>query len=318
MSNAVSSFMGGAGRIGGNLMRGNVGGALGEVGRDIAGAPNWLGSVFSGAGGKTGQPTGGSPGAMGAKLSQSSTAIPNVSGASPTSAPALGGDMNFGGDATERVLRTANGTAPLPAHGVVPSTPMPRAGDVAPNMDLGGLAGAEKLMAKPGETGAEGFDLSQFLQRNAIPAALIGYSVYRGNQPLPGQENMEARAGAADDRANALARGASEAMQGRLPGGAEAGIQQGLQSAQAAIRSRYADMGLTGSTMEGQDLANAEQQAVAMRFQIGQEMARTGLAAAGNSEALASNLYALIMQGMVAQGTQMGDALSDFAGAMTN
>lgn len=330
MSGALHSFAGGVGRIGSDVMHGNWGGALGEVGHDIMGAPGWLGSQFGSmfGGNSTGQPSSMTPSATPASMAQSTPTI-TAGGAAPTSAggnllqDVLGSSqmdnaaLNLGGsngltDETINSILSLNGdyakggmTAPAGGGSAMPS-----------GNQGGGIGGMLQQMAggKPGEA----FDLGNFIQRVAVPAGVMGYSIYRGNQPLPHQRELENLAGGNAATAQALQSQALAAMNGQLPGGAEAGIQQGLNAAQAAIRSKYANMGLSGSTMEGQDLANAEQAAVAMRFQIGQEMARTGLAGAGNANALASSLYDMIMQSMLQQGSQMGDALSAFAGALTH
>lgn len=338
MSNAIGSFMGGLGRIGGDVMHGNFGGALGEVGKDIMGAPGWLGSVFSGSTGKTGQPMGGMPGAGDAIKSQSATALPNVGGGvSPNTASAIGKDMNFnssGGGLTDDFIRSITGGAsgPTPAPdalaagaagsnltddaiqrilGPYGSGANANGATLSPEDMTKAMAGGEGKGPAPGG----GFDLGHFLTRTALPGAMLGYQIMQANNGFPGQGRLESMARDRLQQSRAMEQGAIEAMNGHLPSSAEAGVQQGLRAAQATIRSRYANMGLSGSTMEADDLANAELQAESMRFQIGQQMAQTGLTAAGNANSTASALYELIMNGMIQQGTQLGNALAAFAGA---
>jgi len=169
--------------------------------------------------------------------------------------------------------------------------------------------------------------------KTIAPALTLGASIYKATRPAPGVNDLKEflntndglgdLAADAGDQAKLLTRGANEAMEGRLPGGATLSIDAALRSAQAAIRSRYASLGLSGSTMEGQDLVDAERRALASTFQIGQQMAQTGLNAAAQQGAIVSgalandrninlNLYRQIMEAETKQGTEMGDALADF------
>lgn len=291
--------MGGIGQIGGDIMSGNFGGALGHLGSDIMGAPGWIGQQLGGlgnifSGGATGQPLAGSPAASPAGFGQS---VPNIvaggGSGSPTGALSLASDMNFGGGASSSALDQALGT------GWVDTSLS------GPGLNLAPLGGPGPVAGGAGSSWTN----------QLLPAAMTAYSVYRGNQGFPGEGAMRSLAGQNSNLGTTLSRGAIEEMQGHLPGSAEQGIQQGLAAAKAAIQSRYAGMGLTGSTMEAQDLANAEMAATAQRFTIGNQMAATGLSAAFNADTLATELYSQIMQGEIAQGTELGNALAGFAGA---
>ena len=94
-----------------------------------------------------------------------------------------------------------------------------------------------------------------------------------------------------------------------------AALNQAKQAAQAQVRAKYAGMGLSGSSAEAQDLANVEQSSVAQQFQIGQQMAQTGLSELNTSQSQEGSLYEALLKEGTAQGTQLGDILAKFAGA---
>jgi hypothetical protein len=108
---------------------------------------------------------------------------------------------------------------------------------------------------------------------------------------------------------------ASTAINGQLPGPAQTALNQALQAAQAQIRSKYASLGLSGSTAEAEDLANAKMASVAQQFQIGQSMAQTGLNEVNTSNSQEGQLYEELLKNETAQGTELGSILAKFAGA---
>jgi hypothetical protein len=117
---------------------------------------------------------------------------------------------------------------------------------------------------------------------------------------------------------------AAGAGPGTLPAGGEAEINQAVQAAQAQIRSQYASMGLSGSTMEQQALAEVTQNAVAQRFQIAQNMAQQGVSEIGAGTSVtgqggqllggAANITNQILQESLQQDQALQQAVSNFAG----
>ena len=79
---------------------------------------------------------------------------------------------------------------------------------------------------------------------------------------------------------------------GTLPPGLQAGIDQQVQSAIATIKSRYASMGMSGSSAEQQDIANAQAQGQAAAAQQAEQLLSTGI----NETGMASTLYNQIAQ----------------------
>lgn len=314
---------------------------IGAVGRGIGSvaskALNFLGgsNSISGLSGSTGQPLPGLPGATSSALSQ---AIPNIAnfagggGAPSVAASAFGagpiGDV--GGGSMSDMLKSlgVGGSSPGSGFGadivkddLISSTNPSIAESLAPALSTAAAA--------PGGSSGRGGDIMSRLFGNGnpkdgggllqtlLPAVGIGYSAWRSNQPVEGIETLRDVANEARGQSQMMTRSANEAMQGNLPGGAQQSIDAALRSAEATVRSRYAGLGLTGSTMEAQDLADLQRRAVAQRFEIGRGLAQTGLSAAAGQGQLAGSLYEKILDAETQQGTAFGDALAEFAGLLT-
>ncbi len=156
------------------------------------------------------------------------------------------------------------------------------------------------------------------LKKDWLPALLMGYSVYNGNKTPAEVKQLQALAAQQGFSGQANEAGAQAALTGQLPGSAEILVEQGLKAKQAAIRQNYAQLGMSGSSAEAQDLAYAAQAAEAERFQIGQGMAQTGFKAAGQELGMEQSLLEAILQEQTARGTALGDSLAKFAGAMVD
>lgn len=105
-------------------------------------------------------------------------------------------------------------------------------------------------------------------------------------------------------------------ISGNLPPGAEAQVQQALKQATATTKGRYANLGQTGSTMEGDALSNLQNQTSAMRFQIAQQMAQAGLQAQSlslSAMGLEGTVWSNLMKAQVDQDKNMGDTIGSFA-----
>ncbi len=99
---------------------------------------------------------------------------------------------------------------------------------------------------------------------------------------------------------------------GTLPPGAMEAVNSATQSAKAALRSRYAAMGLTGSTSEATALAGVDQQAAGQIFQIADSLLQTGIKESG----LSADIYKAILSETDAQSKIMSDAISNFASSI--
>lgn len=310
MSGAVSDLWGG------------VQSGLGALGRGVSSFANGVGDFVGldgdfGLSGPTGQPMSGGAGATAAGMSQSMQPIADVANGAdgaPLGAAAFAAPVaDAGGSALDQALQTMGyGPSGAPDGGAgpldlsAPSNPIAAsAAAAAPQAEQPGIFG--RIMGQGGED-----DPMRFL----LPGGLLAYQAWRGSQPMEGLGDLRRVGGAAGANAAAMQEMSTNAMNGRLPGPAQSAVDQALRAAQATIRGRYASLGMTGSTPEAQDLADAEMRSVAMRFQIGQQMAQTGLQSMAGSNDLAARIYGAILQAETAQGSQLGDALAAFAGAV--
>ncbi len=96
---------------------------------------------------------------------------------------------------------------------------------------------------------------------------------------------------------------------GVLPAGAQSAIDQATQSAKAEVRSRFASLGLTGSTMEAGELASLDAGAVQQKFDVAKQLAQTGLSEIGLSDQVFNNL----LQNALQQDEAFNQAVSRFA-----
>lgn len=142
----------------------------------------------------------------------------------------------------------------------------------------------------------------------ALGAAGLGLEAMR-SQNLPQIGNLQGAAGNLAGQGAALQ---NILQSGQLPAGAQSAIDQATESAKASIRSQYAQMGLSGSTMETQALASADQQAASQKFNIVNQLVTQGV---GETEA-AAGLYQNIMQAQLQQDNALGSAIGNFGAAL--
>ena len=319
MTDALSDAASGVGNF--------VGGAANDIGSGISSAASGIGNWFGGG-------SGGLPGATStagdplsgaaSTVAQGATAVPGMGGGGMTPATFGGAPSSIadsitngglpGTGSTDLGLGTGGGGA-APAGGGAGDS-----GITTPNLtpaappDLSGVTNIQPNVGgiNPKATGGLGGLLTP---KNALTGGALGYALMQGLSSPPQNKELSRLAG--QDAANAQTYGnlASTAINGQLPGPAMAALNQAKQAAQAQVRAKYAGMGLSGSSAEAQDLANVEQSSVAQQFQIGQQMAQTGLSELNTSQSQEGSLYEALLKEGTAQGTQLGDILAKFAGA---
>ena len=265
--------------------------------------------------------TGAAGGGGGAFVAPSAPATPFAGGASATAGPqALG----------------------LSSQDVIPSGFDITAG--APTTTGGGTAA---LTAGPATSPLSGLagSVGSTLSNNAnwlVPAAALGFEAL--NQPsmpspqgltgnLTGIATPETTAGTSllNTGQSIITQGqglvqplASGAGPGSLPSGAEAELSQATQSAIATIRSQYASMGLSGSTMEQQAINEVQSNALTQRYNIATQMAQTGLNEINTGEGVtgqgtgalnsASSIYSNLLDQSLQSDAALQSAVSGFAG----
>lgn len=144
-----------------------------------------------------------------------------------------------------------------------------------------------------------------------LPAAALGYQAL--SQPsLPNPSTITgAQQGTAGNLTSQGQSLLNSLNTGQLPAGAQQTLDQATASAKARIRSQYAGMGLSGSTMETQALNQVDQQAEAQKFQMIQDLVKTGI----TETQLGDQIYDSLLKSTLAQDQALSNSISRFAAA---
>lgn len=274
-----------AGAVGGSLLGPELGvsGALGgAVGGGLGGV---LGNEFGGHGGVGGDLLEGGLGALGGGLAGNS--IADWAGVSP------GATSAAGGSSLNNLLQSmGTGSA---ASASIPSVAVGSTGAAA----SGGAAGAAA-------SGAGGSWLDQALGFAKDNPVLTTAGIGIGGQLLapelsqltaptyPGQKELEANAKTLNSQATSA-----------LNGGLTPASQNSLNDAIATIKAQYANLGLSGSTMEAQDIAAAHERAVGASV-------NEGLTELG----LSTDMYDKIMGYAMQSDNELSSAVSNLLGQL--
>ena len=172
----------------------------------------------------------------------------------------------------------------------------------APMSESAAQAGGEGLMSKAGS----------YLAKNptSILSALgMVANLAKGNQPPKFSSELQAQAAALQAQGAQLQ---GYLTSGTLPPGIGSALQGAHDSAAAAIRSRYANTGMSGSSAEMQDLNNLAQTTVSQGADIANKLLATGV----SEQQFASGLYQNLMATAMQQDTNMSNAIAGFTNAM--
>jgi hypothetical protein len=224
---------------------------------------------------------------------------------------------------------TATGVANSLGVQAAGSTPAAPAGAAAGGENIA-FSGPTDLSGNPlkaaqlfGSTPSQGSSVDQFISNptwggagnilKSNPSAVIGalglgYDVMHQGS-VPGMSNLQNAATEAQRTSQQLN---SYINTGDLPPGFTAAMNQAKQAAKAQVRSKYASMGMSGSTPETQDLANVDVQAVAAQAQVAAQLLQSGISESG----VAQQLLASIVNINQEQDTATAQAISNFAAAM--
>ena len=351
LGSSLGSTAGGAvaGALGGGLGSLATGtnpltGALtGGVGGGIAGS-------MGGLGGAGGAAPGGAQSAVSAlgptydpTQAFTSGGLPNISGDLTQGVPSFGGTSGTIGSATQldALGKMASG-APVSAMGNAP-VDTSSGGSIFSNLFGGNGAGAGDVgspavpgtmatgnintpapglggAASGGASGAAGAgsiknlfsDPLGTIKANpglALAGLGMGYDVLKGNQMPKGYAQLEQQANTLTAEANQLTQGA---LNNALPPEAQAQLDQAQNSAMQQIRSKYAQMGLSGSSMEAQAQAGVNEAMASQGYSIMQQLMSQGLSAAQAANAALTQ----IMNANVTQSAATSGAIGNFAGAL--
>ena len=177
------------------------------------------------------------------------------------------------------------------------------------------------LATVAGEAGGEGLTGSisniagkagDWLAKNptAVLSGLgLAYNVMKGQQTPKYSAEMQAQAAALQAQGAQLQ---GYLNSGTLPPGIGSALSGAHDSAASAIRSRYANMGMSGSSAEMQDLNNLAQTTVSQGADIANKLLQTGV----SEQQFASGLYQNLMATSMQQDTNMSNAIAGFTNAM--
>lgn len=183
-----------------------------------------------------------------------------------------------------------------------------------PSAASSGLGGAKPpnsigQLFQPG--GFTGSNVLSALGNNIGPLAAaggIGLDALRGEHQTAADKAIAGQASALGGQGQQLE---NYLQTGTLPAGEQAGVTQALDSAIASIKSRYASMGMSGSSAEQQDIAAAQGQAQAAAAQMQEQLLSTGISETGMS----SQLYSELLKNSMANDTNLSGAIANFASA---
>lgn len=140
-----------------------------------------------------------------------------------------------------------------------------------------------------------------------LPAAALGYAALNQG-PSKEQKALLRQAQQLGAQGQQLA---GYLQNGTLPPGAQAGLDQAAASAKAAIRSQYAKMGLSGSTMERQALAAVDERIKAQGFAYAANLLNQGVSETG----LSGQLYNYLINANQRQNDALSAAIANFVGS---
>ena len=247
----------------------------------------------------------------GADPSVTSALQPTLNDASSSAAQTLGGQP--GQEISKDLSRLGSPAVTNPA---VDQAAAPAATEaITPTTDaLSGAGGTSNLVKGATDAGGDGLlgGVKSFMKDYgslALGGAGLAYNMLKGNEPVPYSAQLESQA------AQLQAQGAQlqgYLTSGTLPPGMDAALQSAHNAAAAAIRSRYANMGMSGSSAEMNDLSNLAYTTVSQGANIASQLMQTGV----NEQQFASGLYQNLMAQSVAQDTAMSNAMAGFTNAM--
>ena len=237
---------------------------------------------------------------------------------------AQGGTQTFGSGAGSV---TSQPSAPVssvdPANPLATGNTLPSAASEIGAANLAGQEGAIKA-AVGGSGGSSGIAASLMKALGVDPSSDIGKSIASNSNLLvpavglalsasrQGQTGQEQRMNTNADRLDALSQSLTAPLfSGKLPPGAQGAVDQATASAKAAIRSKYASMGMSGSSSEQADLANVDRQAATQVFQLADQLLQQGISVAG----LDQSIYQALIQDAGAQNTDLMNSIAGFATA---
>lgn len=193
--------------------------------------------------------------------------------------------------------RPTTASPPPPAHPTTPTSPP------AP----GGAGGAGGGVTIPSLG-----DLGKYAPLLAMIPGIMGAINSKDQTDLgPDAAKMRALADKNAGLADSLSAEAQAEKMGNLPGPALASLAASTAEQRAAMRQRYSQMGMSGSSAEGADMAALNQQAEGQRFQIGLGMASEALGQVQNLNTADIGIYKDLMTAQAQRDEEYMQAMAE-------
>ena len=338
MSDAVNEL----GGLGSGIMSGlgsaasGIGSAIGGIPSDIMGmfgSPQGAGATASptGPGGNVGTISAGGSTGTGAAAMPAAPAVPSSAGSLASANPA---DINVSAPPTASVAPVNADLASVmsgqtPLSGIVGSeTGLPAAsGQVSPvsasvdNLSPMNVAKGmtPTVQANPDVTPAASFAQQLMTPQGLMKAAGVGlplFQMIQASQPSTAEKALKAQLGKDQQQSTLEQNQYNAAESGQIPQALKAASDLALQQKIAGIKQNYASAGLSGSSAEATDVANATIQQQAQDFQQAQQLAQSALSAYGTDMGQTTSLLGQILNAETAQGTEVGTAMADLLAAI--
>lgn len=276
------------------LLTGAAGGALGGLISGQGPASGAITGGLEGALGLGGKPSGGTGAPLGGSSAAATAAPAAAAGASPDLTGGglfdrLGRDLGLGGG-------SSGGISPVT---VTPGVRGENFGGVTPGATFGSNPSAP--------AGGGGLLESLGLKGDQI-LPLVGTAAAALRGPPGDIKALTAMANRFGQQGEALS---SYVTNGTLPPGLDSALKQATRASVANIRGTYANLGLSGSTMEAQAVNAAEEQASAQAFSYARDLLTSGIQESG----LSAQLFSAIMASQEQSDQSLMNAISGFSAA---
>ena len=329
MSDAVNEL----GGLGSGIMSGlgsaasGIGSAIGGIPSDIMGmfgSPQGAGATASptGPGGNVGTISAGGSTGTGAAAMPAAPAVPSSAGSLASANPADINSMVSGSASVAPVnadlASVMSGQNPLSSPEFPGVTPVSGTVDNLSPMNVAkGMT--PTVQANPNVTPAASFAQQLMTPQGLMKAAGVGlplFQMIQASQPSTAEKALKAQLGKDQQQATLEQNQYNAAESGQIPQALKAASDLALQQKIAGIKQNYASAGLSGSSAEATDVANATIQQQAQDFQQAQQLAQSALSAYGTDMGQTTSLLGQILNAETAQGTEVGTAMADLLAAI--
>jgi hypothetical protein len=172
-----------------------------------------------------------------------------------------------------------------------------------------GVSSGGTINAGGGDIGSSIMGLIQNNPGALLSGGLLASQLFRGNEQYPAEKSLQTLATNTGTQGQALS---GYIQSGTLPPGAQQAVTQATEGAKATLRSRFAQTGLSGSTMEAQALGDVDRQAAAQTFQMADQLLQQG----ANYTNISANLYNDLLKSQAGTDQEFQKALMTFAGGL--